>query len=645
MSEGLAFNPIDEHFGRFVERMAGEKDPGLFFAAALTSRAITEGHICLELSLMEGQRLSNALELLHNPNAHSSSPAEDSKTAREDKDPLLPELEPWLTFLGKRQFDGVISRADSSPLKTPLVLDECNRLYLQRYFCYERDLAGFFRCRETPEESFYSYPNDAIQKALDEYFFEETAIVDWQRVAAFAALRQSFLVISGGPGTGKTTTVTRILGFLQELRQKTGKGGETPPPLKVLLAAPTGKAAARLTEAVKQAKEKYKGLGKSLPETASTIHRMLGSKRGSSYFLKNRENPLDADIVVVDEASMVSLTLMAKLVDALAPQTKLILLGDMNQLAAVEPGHVLGDLCAASDVAHFSSEFACQYGDLSQGVIPRERRGGESLLCDCSVELELSHRFREGGLIDSFSKIVNSAKSVEDGKLALSLLKANEDGERAEIFCHSYDETSNPPLQMEKMVKEGYRGFFETRSAEAALDELEKFRILSPLKKGLWGVEKMNDYVEKLFFGGKNLGGKLADPFYDHRPIMICQNDYDLGLFNGDIGVILDTKGERVRKAWFKSAEGKLRGFSPYILPPHETCFALTVHKSQGSEFESLMLLLPNRDSPVLTKELIYTAVTRAKEEVGIFLNEKVFNEGIVRRTHSASGLFDALCR
>ena len=454
----------------------------------------------------------------------------------------------------------------------PLVVDR-QRLYLRRYWAYEQQLAKAIRARA------------AVASGA------QTKAADRQQLAALNAVARNFSVITGGPGTGKTHSVLAILRLLAEA------GGDQ---LKIALAAPTGKAAARLTESLRAA---------AIGHEATTIHRLLGPIPDSPYFRHNADRPLTADVVIVDEASMVDLALMAKLFDAVPLTSRLILLGDRNQLASVEAGNVLADICDAAEPS-------------------------ESPLHGTVVELERNYRFADTGGIFKLSTAINDG----DADAALAALHAADAGLRwNKLPAHD-----KLPAALRDRIIAGYSAYLRAGDPAAALAELQHFRILCALRHGPYGVDSLNSLAEEVLAEAGLLTPRAG--WYEGRPIMITRNDHNLQLFNGDTGIILrDAEAGGELRAFFASPQGKLRRFLPSRLPLRETAFALTVHKSQGSEFNRLLLILPDKDAPVLTRELLYTGITRARETAELWANEDVLRTAIQRRTVRTSGLRDAL--
>lgn len=510
----------------------------------------------------------------------------------------------------------------------PLILDEHGRLYLYRYWKYESDLAGTLTSMAS---GLPVVDEELLRAGLDRLFGQPGEDTDWQRVAAAAAIRGRFCVISGGPGTGKTTTVVKIIALL--LEQAKGRR------MRVGLAAPTGKAAARLKASIRNAGIDLAGLtgvAGEIPSEVSTIHRLLGVIPDSCRFRHNADNPLPYETVIVDEASMVPLGMMAKLVAALAPGTRLILLGDRDQLASVEAGAVLGDICGSGEQEQFSPEFGRLLSRLGAGlvpVIPPDRNPPP--LADSLVVLKRNYRFPNESGIGTVATAINSGNGGE----AFGALKSDS-------FPDSVWHDLPNPARLEKAlapkVVEGYRSFLSAEGAEEAMRCFDAFRILSPLRQGPYGVTDINALCEEIL-----AAHRLIDPrnrWYRGRPVLVTANDYNLKLFNGDIGIVFpDPAAGGSLKVHFPLPEGGVRAVSPQRLPEHETAYAMTIHKSQGSEFETVLMVLPPAGGDLLTRELIYTGITRARKGVEIWGDEETFIAAAGRRTDRKSGLREAL--
>ena len=594
---------LDFHFARFMARLAGGGDGPLLMAAALVSANARDGHVCLDLRQLGGAPLL---------------PAESGPAVR------CPSVSEWRRRLLATP---VVGRPGDY---APLILDDQSRLYLYRYWNYQQTLADSIISRVDEQRS--AADLDRLRESLERLFpAQPAAEIDWQKVAAFAAARLRFVVISGGPGTGKTTTVAKILALLAE---QWPQGNP-----RIALTAPTGKAVARLQEAIKQAKQKIAcplAIGETIPEEASTIHRLLGSIPNSPYFRHNQENLLPVDVVVVDEASMVDLALMAKLFQALPTGARVILLGDKDQLASVEAGAVLGDICDTGNVHGYSKKFADELKTVAGCDLPAgpSQDVGKGIR-DSIVELRKSYRFGSASGIGVLSRAVNAG----DGAQALAILQ-NQD--YPNVHWREPPSADSLGAMAKGLVLEGFKGYLQSEEPLECFRLFDRFRILCAVREGPWGVQQLNRLAERTLASQGLI--KPDARWYRGRPVMVRINDYNLRLFNGDVGIALsDPEAGGDLRVFFPGGQGAVRKFHPLRLPEHETVFAMTVHKSQGSEFDRVLLILPDRDVPVLTRELLYTAITRAREEVEIWARESVFTAAAVRRTERMSGLRDAL--
>jgi len=563
--ENITFSPLDRHFKDFAARLAEKDAEEISLAAALVSHYKAHGHICIELSTR--MKISDA--------EVSVSPS---------------ELDDWLRKLRE---SSVVGKPGEY---RPLILDDKSRLYLYRYWEYQERLAKLIRKRIVGDAE--DIDSGLLEEGLERLFPRDpTEETDWQKRAARTALTRRFCVISGGPGTGKTTIVAKILALLLERKSVQ----------KIALAAPTGKAAARLQESITKEKDKsdYGAVRDAIPESASTLHRLLGSIPNSPYFRHHAENPLSADVVVVDEASMVDMALMSKLVQALSPRARLILLGDKDQLASVEAGAALGDICDSG--------------------------------CPGIVQLQKSYRFGEESGIASVSSAVNSG----DADHALEIMKG---GKYKDIRWKKLPRGDDLARRLRDAVIQGFEAYLKIidNPSDTIFQRFEQFRILCAVRHGPCGVVDINRSVERILRRERLI--RLDKTWYKGRPVLITSNDYNLRLFNGDVGIALPDPESRYEiRVFFPNSDGTLRKLHPLRLPEHETVYAMTVHKSQGSEFENVILLLPDRDSPVLTRELIYTGITRAISHVEVWGEESIFREAALRRIERTSGLQDAL--
>ncbi len=478
-------------------------------------------------------------------------------------------------------------RLVSSGEPAPLVLSGA-RLYLHRFYDYELRLADNLRALAAQ-----SATERQAAELLDVWFPAVDAQPDPQREAARMALSSRLTIITGGPGTGKTTTVARIVGLLLSCSGVS---------LKIALAAPTGKAAVRLQESLQQhlpGLPLSAELKQAFPERAQTVHRLLGVRRHATRFSHTRDNPLPWDVVVIDEASMVDLALMCKLVDALRDGARLVLLGDKDQLSSVESGAVLGD-CVRS---------------LPQRV----------------VALRRSYRF--AGRLADFAAAVNDGAAAR----AVDLLS------RPESSVSRGDESWQ--LLMEQAYG-AYLAAVAAATAVAAYPELfalfARFRVLCALRHGPRGAAGFNERIERYLIGGGMIPG--GREWYPGRPVIITRNDYALGLYNGDIGLCLpDPRRDGATAVWFEQRGKAPRPLLPVQLPASETAWAMTVHKSQGSEFDQVVIVLPEAPNRILSRELLYTAVTRARKQVILLADDEALTAAIDRPTVRCSGLAERL--
>lgn len=599
---------LEAHLACLLVRLAGREDPLLAPSVRLVCRLTGQGHICANLAELAGKPLAEP----------------------GDNEPMIaPPLAEWRDALRRSP---VVGRPGEY---APLVLDESGRLYLYRYWEYERQIAEDLQRRSVEEPGDVDLPR--LLEGLDRLFPPAADRgVDWQRTAAAVAVLRRFCVISGGPGTGKTTTVIRILALL--LEQAAGR------PLHIALAAPTGKAAARMQEAIRLARERLpvsQEIRKAIPGEAMTIHRLLGFRPGSVRFRHDRENPLPVDLLVVDEASMVDLALMAKLVRALSPRARLILLGDKDQLASVAAGAVLGDICGDSPglspaFRRRLSEVAGQDPDGRPLCDALQRVGPEAgpPIRDAIVELTHSYRFGETSGIGRLARHVNRG----DGREALALL---ERGDSEDVVWRPLESPRDLAARLAEAA-ERLGAYLAAGTPESALAGLDRLRVLSAHRTGPFGVETLNRLVEECLEARGVIRPRSL--WYHGRPVLITANDYNLRLFNGDLGItLLDPASEGKPRVFFRTAEGGVRRLPPARLPEHETAYVTTVHKSQGSEADEVLLILPNELTPVMTRELIYTGITRARSRVEIWGTGSVFEAAVARRLTRSSGLRDAL--
>ncbi len=593
---------LDLHFARHLSRLAGSEDRALVLAAALTSQRVGQGDVCLDLGAQAGR------------------PAFPGGTLGL----LAPPFEVWLRTL--RQVRVVGAPGEDAPL----VLDGRGRCYLGRYWRFEHNLAeGLLRRAARPPAAL----DLALLRAGLERLFPRGDTrpfegPDWQKLAAALAVLQGFAVISGGPGTGKTRTVAAILALL--LEQAQGRR------LRMALAAPTGKAAARLMESLRKARGELAlppEIAAALPDQASTLHRLLRFRPERSEPHFTAAWPLPLDLLVVDEASMVDLPLMARLVAALPPEARLILLGDKDQLASVEAGMVLGDICGRGRALGFSAPLSEPLVALTGEPLPAGANEGGPL-ADHILILRHSYRFGGGSGIGQLAQAINAG----DGEGALAVL---DEGRFPGLRRLDPDPQRLPALIREQLLPQ-VRTAQQARDPAAALRALGGLRVLCAVREGPFGVTRLNQAVEAALLTEGVIPPGAGD-LYAGRPLMVLENDYDLLLYNGDVGLLWrDPRLGAPLRAYFETEDG-VRPLLPARLPRHETLYATTVHKSQGSEFDRVVLVLPDLDNPLLTRELLYTAVTRAREAVTLVASRERIAQAVQRRVSRSSGLFERL--
>jgi len=594
--------PLDFYFARFVDQLEQGGEAVLLLSAALCMQATRQGNVCLALDKLAGKDVF-----------------QDEMTGAGGM--RLPELAEWLAALRRNSVVGTPGEFK------PLILDGGNRLYLYRYWDYEQRLAANIS-RRAGLPGLTHVPG-VLGETLDRLFRQDSSQeTDWQMVATATAFLKRLCIISGGPGTGKTYTVVKILALLQELA--------APDFLHIGLTAPTGKAAGRLAESIRQTKKLLcldPSIGAHIPATGSTIHRLLGVRQGSPYFRYDKDNPLHLDVLIVDEASMVDLALMCKLLEAFPDHGRLILLGDRDQLASVEAGRVLGDICGGVVGNRFSDSFGALSEQEGCCVLPKGSRAhGVTPLEDSIILLERSFRFDSVGGIGLLARTIKTGDSV-------GIAGCLQEEFSAELAWHPWQD-SDVTARLADSVRKGYGDFLQADSPQGALAAFNRFRILCVHRHGKEGVTMVNSWVEGVLERAGLL--KIGGLWYQGRPVMISRNDYALQLYNGDIGITLANREGDLR-VFFGLPDGSVRSVAPARIGEHETAFAMTVHKSQGSEFAHVALLLPEKISPLVSRELVYTAVTRASAFLEIWGDAAVLENGIANLTDRQSGLQELL--
>ncbi|RUR32096.1 exodeoxyribonuclease V subunit alpha [Vreelandella andesensis] len=724
---------LDRALVRFLATEAPDAPALLLLAAALASHQLGRGHVCLDLNAT-----------LNAPDFALSLPPEGDDLS--DPPPLPSEVLATLTL---KEWQAALHHpllVSDGPGNTPLVVVNAHsglgakqqasigtRLYLRRYWQYEQTLHQQIatRLEATADEAHRDllpqalnvlfedrvFENHVLENhvlenhvlenhVLENSVFENASTLNWQKTACALAARSRFGIITGGPGTGKTTTVVRLLALLQTLQLAHSPSQ----PLRIRLAAPTGKAAARLNESIAgqvdslpiaQLETLLSEHSSSVPNEiaipteVTTLHRLLGARPDTRHFRYNAANPLALDVLVIDEASMVDIEMMAAVLRALPANAQCVLLGDKDQLASVEAGSVLGDLCRRAEAAHYTPATAQWLASATGQPLPDAYIDAQGQPLDQAITmLRVSHRFDEYSGIGQLAQAINQPSHAQSdrekqqavdavlrhGYPDLHHLTLSEDAALDKLVIHgSADKFLNGGEGRTNHNNEpiapptGYRHYLKTLNAQrprgesfednpAAFDTwafkvlsaYSHFQLLCALRKGPWGVEGLNLRIAKTLRGEKLLYGSdvtLEKGWYEGRPVLVTQNDYGLKLMNGDIGITLavpdprsrsGTPGKTLLRVAFPTSdpEKPIRWVLPSRLHAVETVFAMTVHKSQGSEFLHTALLLPPTINPILTRELVYTGITRARDWLTLVEAKRgVLNEAVTREVMRVSGM------
>ncbi|RUR34133.1 exodeoxyribonuclease V subunit alpha [Vreelandella nanhaiensis] len=695
---------LDRALVSFFAREAGQVPPLLLLATALASHQLGRGHVCLDLSAT-----------LSAPDFALSLPPEGDDLS--DPPPLPSEVLATLTLAewqAALEHPALISNGHGN---TPLVRSDAphtTRLYLRRYWQYEQTLHQEITARLSvtgagpAHKARLTIGRSLLLKDALDTLFPATDTLDWQKVACALAARSHFAIITGGPGTGKTTTVVRLLALLQTLQL----AHSPEQALRIRLAAPTGKAAARLNEsiagqvsnlpmsALESLLSERAGTKTSsavtIPTEVTTLHRLLGARPDTRHFRHNPNNPLALDVLVIDEASMVDIEMMTAVLSALPAHAKLVLLGDKDQLASVEAGAVLGDLCRRAEAAHYTPETAQWLAELTSQPLPEALTCPNGQALDQAITmLRVSHRFDAASGIGQLAEAINQPLSatlnerdkqnavhsaLRHGYADLHHLVLGGEDDNAlerlvvtgspERFPNAGKGRCDKRSNQELAPPTGYRHYLTTLKKQRpdatltfednraayndwacnVLKAYSHFQLLCALRKGPWGVEGLNLRIAKVLRREKLLSAsdiELEKGWYEGRPVLVTQNDYSLGLMNGDIGITLTVPDPRMpgrllhRVAFPTSdSENPIRWVLPSRLHAVETVFAMTVHKSQGSEFLHTALLLPQTPNPILTRELVYTGITRAREWLTLVEAKRgILNDAVVREVMRISGV------
>ncbi len=559
------FSKLDYYFATTLLDIAKETNQIVALTAALVSKNSRNGHICLDINQMANE------SILHSDFSFDLSGFDKSSDLKQLK---FPEKNSWIKALKT-------SKVVGDNTNFPLVLDSNKKLYLAKYFNYQERIVKNLLQRinyKSPDIDTSSLKNELNNhfNNLDSYSSVQKQGVLKQRKAVQKALQKHFLIISGGPGTGKTYITDKIAKAFKNLSNVSA-------PAKIIHTAPTGKAASKL-------------------KAGLTIHRLLKINTINKSDQNKKSQNIIADFVIIDEASMIDIAIMTKLLEAIPLKAKVVIIGDKNQLGSIEAGSVFSDICQSELLNHYT------------------------------VNLEYNFRSNTG----KRNGIIKLANAINDGNSAKieSLLTGKESIKYNDLSFINLKDISETRQKLNDIIIKGYISCFEEDKLEIVYRKLENFKVLCSHRKSFFGTKSMNNNIEKI----------LQDhPFYDIKHsflksvLMITKNDYNKLIFNGDMGMVTEDKG--VQKAFFMSEDLTLQSFSLSEIKNYEKAFAITVHKSQGSEFDHVLFIIPPDYSAILTKELIYTAVTRAKKKVTIAGNIDVIKKAVSKKSKKESGM------
>lgn len=634
---------LDVAFARFLAAQDTAASAVVPLLGALVSRQQADGHLCLDLTTWR-----QLAEEFAWPSSWQALVTE----AAADPHALTTSIL-------------VATPAHHARGASPLVLDG-NRLYLRRYWNHEQRVAQAIgrRLAQAPNA-----PEKLAEQLARLFPAANADAPDWQRIACALAARGAFTVITGGPGTGKTTTVVRLLGLLQTLQRH-----DSPRPLRIRLAAPTGKAAARLQSSISTQIAQLDvdaDVRATIPSQVDTLHRLLGARPDTRRFRHDSGNPLHLDVLVIDEASMIDLEMMSAVLTALPDDARLILLGDKDQLSSVEAGAVLGDLCRRAEAGHYSAATAEWLRKTTGDRVDAWVRDDALPLDQHVAMLRHSHRFGADSGIGTLAQAVNEGSATRVRQLLtqpqgdISWMDANADTPRlAELVLEGA--AARFASRRDDALLQGYRHYLEWLQRErppanagaaafdtwagGVLERFGSFQLLCALRRGPMGTEGLNRQITDILHREGLIDANHE--WYEGRPVMVTRNDYSLGLMNGDVGIALRVPDERgalqLRVAFevagdMDDARTRIRFVLPSRLGERETVYAMTVHKSQGSEFDHAALVLPEESSAVLTRELLYTGITRARRWFSLVGQRAVIDNMTGRPTQRYSGLWERL--
>jgi len=589
------FDRHEKEMVRFLGAEYGDLSQHEKLAVMLTSQFVRDGHVCMPVD----RSISELLQILDFDEIEDVASQE---------------------FLNRKLKIGTGCLIGEPGTDKPMILAG-NRLYIHKYFKQESNLKDWILEKSNWTTGFELLPKH--KEVLNYLFGRDSDGTNWQKVAAGMSLFKSFLIVSGGPGTGKTTTVARMLALHQKISRQ---------PLRIALAAPTGKAAGRMGEALfgeLQSLNLPEEQLKQFPSEAKTIHRLLRDVEDMGLLPPVRKKMLNYDIVVVDEASMIDLTLINRLIQHISDDTKLVLLGDKDQLASVEAGSVFADLCRKKE-NDFQSTTVKKLRQL--GCDLSADGGKVSGIDDSIVYLLKSYRFDEKSGIGQLAG--NVKKGISNENMVADLF-----GGFDEVYKYEFTYNKADFSRLTSNLRERVQAVALIDQPVKALAFWKESVWLTVLRQGLSGSERLNRLTEQILATSRSV--RMQQGWYHGRPVIITRNNYELGIYNGDHGVCMqDEQGDFSVYVQSGSAIKKIK---PEQLLHFSPAFFLTVHKSQGSEFDEVNLLMPGNNTPILTKELLYTAITRAKSRFNLYGNLGQFVTASNRSTERYSGLRDLL--
>ena len=538
------FSNLDYFFARSMAQAFDENDPIVLTTCALVSKALFQGHICIDIGAVSG------------PVKAVSETVSDQIR--------FPDSGTWITALKK-------SLMVSENIRTPLVLDSDHRLYLSKYYDFQNRLV-----QNISQRIFLSPENMtalAVDELLESYFSSSDTHVSHQKKAVKNAVLNQFTIISGGPGTGKTFVTAVITRMFLAYAKRFGL-----PEPRILCVAPTGKAASKM-------------------ENGHTIHSVLRPLKDTPGFYYNKDNQLQKDVVIIDEASMIDISLLVRLLEAIPFKAKVIMIGDKDQLSSVQAGAVYSDICSVEELS--SNRFVLDYNFRSRG----------------KTGIDLLAKAIKGKDVHSLEEILTSGKYPD-----VVFEPIHHNGFIFDTVHHH--------------ITEGYTSFVCAEAVESALEELDTFKILCAHNSGEYGTLQINHVCEKILRSRRNFD--IQDRVFKNM-IMVNTNDYKKGLFNGDTGIVFEKNGEKA--AFFKNPDKTIKQYRTSDLPGYDTAFAITIHKSQGAEFDSILMMIPDRISPVITRQLLYTGVTRARQKVIIIGKMEIIKAAVGLNVERNSGI------